>query len=290
MDTINGVMWVALGSVLGGTARFWLSGFVARRVGETFPWGTMVVNVSGAFLLGILAASAASHGIFAGRETVAIRGDRHSWNLHNRIILQPSNSGARPRRRNDRVRRGIWCSRFLFAFLPSLAALPPASTLSGKGQVGKCRTTPHQVRRRAVRSKTIHCLASTPSPRWQTFWDKRGSYISVALGSIVGAVARFLVSVSVREPVWRRISLGHIVRQRDGFVRYRVLCGADRPRRQVVRQPAAKAVRHGRHLRRLHDVFLVQSRDLAICAVRQSRDGIRLSVGLGHYVDSRSCG
>ncbi|MGB6432677.1 MAG: CrcB family protein, partial [Bradyrhizobium sp.] len=66
MDTINGVMWVALGSVLGGTARFWLSGFVARRVGETFPWGTMVVNVSGAFLLGILAASAASHGIFAG--------------------------------------------------------------------------------------------------------------------------------------------------------------------------------------------------------------------------------
>ena len=65
MDTINGVMWVALGSVLGGTARFWLSGFVARRVGETFPWGTVVVNVSGAFLLGVLAASAANHGIFA---------------------------------------------------------------------------------------------------------------------------------------------------------------------------------------------------------------------------------
>jgi CrcB protein len=64
VDTINGVMWVALGSVLGGTARFWLSGFVARRVGETFPWGT-VVNVSGAFLLGVLAASAANHGVFA---------------------------------------------------------------------------------------------------------------------------------------------------------------------------------------------------------------------------------
>jgi fluoride exporter len=63
---IDGVIWVALGSVLGGTARFWLSGFVARRVGETFPWGTIVVNVSGAFLLGVLAASAASHGIFEG--------------------------------------------------------------------------------------------------------------------------------------------------------------------------------------------------------------------------------
>jgi CrcB protein len=58
-------MWVALGSILGGTARFWLSGLVARRVGETFPWGTVAVNVSGAFLLGILAASAASHGIFS---------------------------------------------------------------------------------------------------------------------------------------------------------------------------------------------------------------------------------
>jgi CrcB protein len=33
------------------------------------------------------------------------------------------------------------------------------------------------------------------SPWWQTFWDKTGSYISVILGSIVGAVARFLVSV-----------------------------------------------------------------------------------------------
>jgi CrcB protein len=66
VDTIDGVIWVALGSVLGGTARFWLSGLVARRVGETFPWGTVVVNVSGAFLLGILAASAATHGIFAG--------------------------------------------------------------------------------------------------------------------------------------------------------------------------------------------------------------------------------
>jgi fluoride exporter len=31
--------------------------------------------------------------------------------------------------------------------------------------------------------------------RWQIFWDKTGSYISVILGSIVGAVGRFLVSV-----------------------------------------------------------------------------------------------
>ena len=33
------------------------------------------------------------------------------------------------------------------------------------------------------------------SPRWQAFWDNTGSYISVILGSMLGAVARFLVSV-----------------------------------------------------------------------------------------------
>ncbi len=65
MDTISGAIWVSLGGVLGGITRFWLSGFVARRVGETFPWGTMFINVSGAFLIGLLAASAASHGTFA---------------------------------------------------------------------------------------------------------------------------------------------------------------------------------------------------------------------------------
>jgi len=49
---------VVLGSVLGGVARYFISGFVARRVGETFPWGTLFINVSGAFLIGIFGALA----------------------------------------------------------------------------------------------------------------------------------------------------------------------------------------------------------------------------------------
>jgi CrcB protein len=44
-----------LGSALGGMGRFWLSGWVARRIGEVFPWGTLVVNVSGSFVIGVLA-------------------------------------------------------------------------------------------------------------------------------------------------------------------------------------------------------------------------------------------
>jgi CrcB protein len=47
---------IALGSALGGVARYWLSGFVAGRVGETFPWGTLVVNVVGSAIIGVLAA------------------------------------------------------------------------------------------------------------------------------------------------------------------------------------------------------------------------------------------
>jgi fluoride exporter len=59
-----GLVWVALGSALGGTARFFLSGFVGRRIGETFPWGTMVVNVTGAFAIGVIAAAASGHAAF----------------------------------------------------------------------------------------------------------------------------------------------------------------------------------------------------------------------------------
>jgi CrcB protein len=45
-------VWIAIGSALGGVARYWLSGFVAERIGETFPWGTIIVNVTGSFVIG----------------------------------------------------------------------------------------------------------------------------------------------------------------------------------------------------------------------------------------------
>ena len=50
------ILIVAAAGVLGGIARFWVSGVVARRIGERFPWGTLVVNTSGALGIGILAA------------------------------------------------------------------------------------------------------------------------------------------------------------------------------------------------------------------------------------------
>lgn len=48
-------LWVAMGSALGGMARYWCSGVVGRLIGETFPFGTMAVNVAGALLIGFFA-------------------------------------------------------------------------------------------------------------------------------------------------------------------------------------------------------------------------------------------
>ena len=48
-------LWVALGSALGGAARHWAAGFVASRLGAAFPFGTMLVNITGCFIIGLFA-------------------------------------------------------------------------------------------------------------------------------------------------------------------------------------------------------------------------------------------
>jgi CrcB protein len=48
------VVGIAVAGCLGALARYGLDGLVSRRA-STFPWGTFVVNVSGSFLLGVVA-------------------------------------------------------------------------------------------------------------------------------------------------------------------------------------------------------------------------------------------
>ena len=55
-------LWVALGSALGGVARHWCSGVAARLWGESFPWGTIIVNVAGSFVIGLFATLTAPDG------------------------------------------------------------------------------------------------------------------------------------------------------------------------------------------------------------------------------------
>jgi len=60
-------LWITLGSGLGGLARFALSGFVAHHFGETFPWGTLIVNISGSFIIGLFSTLTDSEGrLFVG--------------------------------------------------------------------------------------------------------------------------------------------------------------------------------------------------------------------------------
>jgi CrcB protein len=45
---------VALGGALGSMARFWVGGVVGARFGETFPWGTILINITGSFVIGVI--------------------------------------------------------------------------------------------------------------------------------------------------------------------------------------------------------------------------------------------
>jgi CrcB protein len=49
-------LWIAIGSALGGVGRYACSSLIARSFGESFPWGTLLVNVSGSFVIGAFAA------------------------------------------------------------------------------------------------------------------------------------------------------------------------------------------------------------------------------------------
>lgn len=45
-------LWIALGSALGGMARYWSGSFVGARLGTEFPWGTIFINILGSFVIG----------------------------------------------------------------------------------------------------------------------------------------------------------------------------------------------------------------------------------------------
>ena len=57
-------LWIGIGSAIGGMLRYLLSGLIASRLGETFPYGTLFVNVSGCFLVGAFWAVTGTEGRF----------------------------------------------------------------------------------------------------------------------------------------------------------------------------------------------------------------------------------
>lgn len=45
-------LWIAVGAVAGASARYFLSGLIARNFSTTFPYGTLLINITGSLVLG----------------------------------------------------------------------------------------------------------------------------------------------------------------------------------------------------------------------------------------------
>jgi CrcB protein len=62
-------LWVMTGSALGGGLRYLLSGLAAHQFGETFPWGTLIINVTGSFVIGFFSTLTGPDGrVYVGSE------------------------------------------------------------------------------------------------------------------------------------------------------------------------------------------------------------------------------
>ncbi len=55
---------IGLGGILGANARYLVAGWVAQRFSTTFPYGTLLINISGSFILGIFMAFLLRHPTF----------------------------------------------------------------------------------------------------------------------------------------------------------------------------------------------------------------------------------
>jgi CrcB protein len=54
--------WVALGGAIGTLGRYFLSLAVTTQFGESFPWGTLIINITGSFIIGFFATLTDSEG------------------------------------------------------------------------------------------------------------------------------------------------------------------------------------------------------------------------------------
>jgi len=82
---VSAVDWIIAGAVggLAAFARFFVDGVISIRVGREFPFGTLIVNLSGALILGLLTGLALSHTteVLLGTATVGSYTTFSTWML-----------------------------------------------------------------------------------------------------------------------------------------------------------------------------------------------------------------
>ena len=69
---MQAILLVAFGGAAGRLARYWMTLVAAQLVGETFPWGTLAINVIGSFVIGVFAALTGGDGVFAGNMSLRL--------------------------------------------------------------------------------------------------------------------------------------------------------------------------------------------------------------------------
>ena len=47
-------LFVGIGGSLGSILRFWLGSYIGSKMGTRFPYGTLVINITGSFLIGLV--------------------------------------------------------------------------------------------------------------------------------------------------------------------------------------------------------------------------------------------
>jgi len=53
-ETLAKFLWVGLGGAIGASARYGLGGWLQSRFGASFPWQTIVINLTGSLLIGLV--------------------------------------------------------------------------------------------------------------------------------------------------------------------------------------------------------------------------------------------
>ena len=88
-------MGIAVLGSIGAIARFLLDGLVSQRWGRDFPFGTLVINLSGAFLLGLLTGLALTGNalLLAGTATLGSYTTFSTWMLETHRLAEDGEVG-----------------------------------------------------------------------------------------------------------------------------------------------------------------------------------------------------
>ena len=89
MMIMQKLAWLVLAGALGTLARYGLAGFIHRINGASFPWGTVVVNLTGCFLAGLLWSLFENRWVVSGEtRTIVLVGFMGAFTTFSAFILE----------------------------------------------------------------------------------------------------------------------------------------------------------------------------------------------------------